>query len=127
MEREEIFREIEKFGGAVYDHPFEEDAETAVLRHAHTRRWFGVWIRVPKRYFGEGEGGEFCLNVKCPPDLSAALRQNYAAVLPAWHMNKLHWVTLRLHGDLPDGEIAQLLRLSYDMTLPRRQQRPPFG
>ena len=48
MEREEIFREIEKFGGAVYDHPFEEDAETAVLRHAHTRRWFGVWIRVPK-------------------------------------------------------------------------------
>ena len=111
----------------MYDHPFEEDAETAVLRHAHTRRWFGVWIRVPKRYFGEGEGGEFCLNVKCPPDLSAALRQNYAAVLPAWHMNKLHWVTLRLHGDLPDGEIAQLLRLSYDMTLPRRQPRPPFG
>ena len=125
MEREEIFREIEKFGGAVYDHPFEEDAETAVLRHAHTRRWFGVWIRVPKRYFGEGEGGEFCLNVKCPPDLSAALRQNYAAVLPAWHMNKLHWVTLRLHGDLPAGEIAQLLRLSYDMPLPRRQPRPP--
>ena len=40
-------------------------------------------------------------------------------------MNKLHWVPLRLHGDLPDGEIAQLLRLSYDMTLPRRQPRPP--
>lgn len=130
MEREEIFREIEKFGGAVYDHPFEEDAETAVLRHAHTRRWFGVWIRVPKRYFGEeGEGSEFCLNLKCPPPLAAALRETYAAVLPAWHMNKVHWITVRLHGDIPREEIEKLLRLSYDITdriprAPRAEGKP---
>ena len=116
MEREEIFRIIESFGGAVYDLPFAEDPESVVLRHSDTRRWFGLYFRVPKRYFGEGEGSEFCLNVKCPPDLSAALRQNYTAVWPAWHMNKAHWITLRLHGDLPSAEAEQLLRLSYDMT-----------
>lgn len=31
-------------------------------------------------------------------------------------MNKEHWITLRLHGDLPSAETEQLLRLSYDMT-----------
>ena len=84
MEREEILSYIESFGGAAYDCPFEGDFDSVVLRHVSTRRWFGLYFAVPKRYFGEeGEGSEFCLNLKCPPPLAAALRETYAAVLPA--------------------------------------------
>ena len=127
MEKEEVIACIERFGGAVYDCPFEGDFDSVVLRHADTRRWFGLYFRVPKKYFGEGEGSEFCLNLKCPPPLAAALRENYAAVRPAWHMNKAHWITVRLHGDLPRGEIENLLRLSYDMTARPRAPRGAKG
>ena len=34
-------------------------------------------------------------------------------------MNKTHWITVRLHSDVPDEEIVKLLNLSYDLTLPR--------
>ena len=79
MEREEILSYIESFGGAAYDCPFEGDFDSVVLRHVSTRRWFGLYFAVPKRYFGEeGEGSEFCLNLKCPPPLAAALRETYA-------------------------------------------------
>ena len=67
MEREEILSYIESFGGVAYDCPFEGDFDSVVLRHVSTRRWFGLYFAVPKRYFGEeGEGSEFCLNLKCP-------------------------------------------------------------
>ena len=59
--------------------------------------------------------------------MSGGVDSSVAALLLAQQGNAVTGVTLRLHGDLPDGEIAQLLRLSYDMTLPRRQPRPPFG
>ena len=85
---------------ACVDYPFEDDFETAVLRRASSRKWFGVYIAVPKKYFGEGQGSEFCLNLKCPPELSEMLRQTYRGIVPAWHMNKTHWITVRLHADV---------------------------
>ena len=86
--------------------------------HVSTRRWFGLYFAVPKRYFGKrGRGANFASTSSAPPPLAAALRETYAAVLPAWHMNKVHWITVRLHGDIPRAnEIEKLLRLSYDIT-----------
>lgn len=101
---------------ACVDYPFEDDFETAVLRRASSRKWFGVYIAVPKKYFGEGQGSEFCLNLKCPPELSVMLRQTYRGIVPAWHMNKTHWITVRLHADVPDEEAEKLIELSRSMA-----------
>lgn len=100
------------------DTPFAGDAQTTVLRHADTKKWFGILLAVPKRYFGEGEGSEVCLNAKCPPELSAMLRQSYAGVLPAYHMNKERWVTVRL-GGVPEEEVKNVLLLSRELTARR--------
>ncbi len=116
MDREQIARWVDGLAGAMCDFPFENDAETMVLRHTDTRRWFGVYLCVPRRFFSEAEGREFCLNLKCPPPLAQMLCQSYASVVPAYHMNKTHWITVRLHGDLPREEIEGLMRLSYEIT-----------
>ncbi len=115
MEKEELMLFVESLGGAVADQPFSEDFETVVLRHGYTRKWFGIWLEVPGRYLGEEEG-EFCLNLKCPPDLSGILAANYRGILPAYHMNKRHWITVRMNADVPKEEICELVRLSYDIT-----------
>ena len=117
MTQQELFALARSLGTVSY--PFESDPETAVFRHGERGRWFGVWLNVPGRYFG-GQGSEFALNLKCPPELSAMLRQNFAGILPAYHMNKAHWITVR-PALVPREEIEKLLRLSFDLTAPAKR------
>ena len=42
---------------ACVDYPFEDDFETAVLRHKDTKRWFGILLDAPNGYCGR-EGAE---------------------------------------------------------------------
>ena len=39
-----------------------------------------------------------------------------AGILPADHMNKEHWLSLLLDGTADDGDIRELLEISYDLT-----------
>lgn len=121
MEKKELTEWIKGLKNVTADSPFEEDFGTLVFRHAQTRRWFGLWLKVPGKYLGEGAKNEFCLNLKCPPELAEMLRQNYKGILPAYHMNKEHWITVRLCADVPEEEIKNLIRLSYDLTSKREK------
>ena len=120
MEKQEILHIIETFGNAVCDYPFEDDFETMILRHTATRKWFGAYLRVPKRIFGEGEKGEeFALDIKCDPVLAKMLCETYKGIVPGYHMNKTHWITVRLDDSVPAGETEKLLRLGYDLVSPK--------
>lgn len=51
--------------------------------------------------------------LKCQPDYAIDLRERYAEITPAWHMNKRHWNQLNLFGQLSDELICSLIRHSY--------------
>ena len=51
------------------------------------------------------------------------LCNTYAGILPGYHMNKKHWITVRLDGSVPDEEIEKLVRLSYDITSAGNRKR----
>ena len=104
--------------GTAADCPFAEKDGALVFRHADTKKWFGLLLSVQRRYFGEGEGSEVCLNAKCPPELSAMLRQSYAGILPAYHMNKVHWNSVILDGSVPEEEIFRMIWMSFNLTRP---------
>ena len=53
------------------------------------------------------------LSLKCDPQLSQILRQRYETVLPGYHLNKKHWNTLILSGQLEWPEVQDLIRHSY--------------
>ena len=46
--------------------------------------------------------------------------------LPAYHMNKNHWVSIVLDGSVPDDQITPLLELSYDIVAPKRRKKRPL-
>ena len=115
MDKEEVFAIALSIGDTCIDYPFEEDFETAVFRRKDNRKWFGICMYVPKRYFGEGDGREYCLNVKCPPDLAEFMRASRAWVFPAWHMNKRHWITVRLK-DAERADVEKLIGLSHSLA-----------
>ena len=63
------------------------------------------------------------VSVKCEPELAEQLRNTYPAIRPGYHLNKRHWNTVTLDGDLPDQLVRDLIEDSYDLVvsaLPRR-------
>lgn len=56
------------------------------------------------------------LSLKCDPQLAENLRQKYESVMPGYHLNKKHWNTLLLTGQLEWSEVQDLIRHSYDLV-----------
>lgn len=49
------------------------------------------------------------LSLKCDPKLAEVLREKYETVMPGYHLNKKHWNTILLTGQLPWEEIQGLI------------------
>jgi predicted DNA-binding protein (MmcQ/YjbR family) len=62
------------------------------------------------------------ISLKCDPLLAETLREKYETVMPGYHLNKKHWNTIVLTGQLPWDEIQGLIRLSYDLVAHTPQQ-----
>jgi predicted DNA-binding protein (MmcQ/YjbR family) len=56
------------------------------------------------------------LSLKCDPQLSRLLRERYESVMPGYHLNKKHWNTIVLSGQLDWEEIQDLIRHSYALV-----------
>jgi len=56
------------------------------------------------------------ISLKCDPVLSEVLREKYTEVMEGYHLNKKHWNTLVLAGELPWVEVQGLIRHSYDLV-----------
>jgi predicted DNA-binding protein (MmcQ/YjbR family) len=56
------------------------------------------------------------VSLKCDPQLAEILRQNYETVMPGYHLNKKHWNTILLTGQLGWDEVKDLIRHSYELV-----------
>ena len=122
MTKEELFAHIEREYNVKPDYPWLESPEGAVFRHGDNRKWFALSMPVPRRYAYPGETGEVdAVNVKCDPILIGMMRGE-PGILPAYHMNKAHWVTILLDGTADDERLKFLLRQSFELTKSRKRK-----
>ena len=56
------------------------------------------------------------LSLKCDPQLALTLREKYESVMPGYHLNKKHWNTMILTGQLSWPEVQDLIRHSYQLV-----------
>lgn len=56
------------------------------------------------------------LSLKCAPDLAIVLREKYDEVMPGYHLNKKHWNTLVLAGQLEWHDVQGFIRHSYELV-----------
>jgi predicted DNA-binding protein (MmcQ/YjbR family) len=98
--------------GATYDFPF--DDETCVFRVGGKMfGLMGIHADPPR------------INLKCDPILARDLRSAFESIVPGYHMNKEHWNTVLIGGDVPDDKVRWLIDHSYDLIrskLPRSRQ-----
>ncbi len=55
------------------------------------------------------------ISLKCDPKLAEVLRDKYETVMPGYHLNKKHWNTIVLSGQLPREDIQALIQHSYSL------------
>jgi predicted DNA-binding protein (MmcQ/YjbR family) len=55
-------------------------------------------------------------NVKCNPEEAVELREQYSCILPGYHMNKKHWNTIIVDGQLSSGQLRNFVSNSYKLV-----------
>jgi predicted DNA-binding protein (MmcQ/YjbR family) len=58
------------------------------------------------------------VSVKCDPELAESLRTSYDSVVPGYHLNKRHWITITLNAEVEDEQVKTLIQDSYDLVKP---------
>ncbi len=101
---EEISEFSSSMAGVVEEQPFGPDVDV---------------LKVGGKIFAilSPESSPEAVSLKCDPDLAIALRLQYPAVIPGYHLNKRLWNTVHLDGSIPDGEVMQMVTHSYELVV----------
>ncbi len=104
------------------DYPFEEDFETGVFRHTGTGKWFAIAMNIPSGKLGIDSSDTIdVVNFKCAPEVIESLIGIEPGIYPAYHMNKIHWLTVNL-SECDGDTVSWLLGISYDLTDRKRRK-----
>lgn len=118
MKKQDFLNYCTETYGTAPDHPFEEDFVTTVLRHSDTRKWYGIVMEVSRRKFGfDSDEVIDVVNMKLPVEMFGSFGKE-DGVHPAYHMNKLHWISVLL-PDASADVIKFLINVSFEATRTR--------
>ena len=121
-ERENIVKFALSLEGAMADMPFPDDFDTTVLRHRDTGKWFGIIMHISGSKVGLSPDIKVdVMNVKCKPEDTFTAREISNGILPAYHLNKKHWISILLNGTVETDLTEALLENSYELTKKKRR------
>jgi len=104
-ERTEVIEYCLKFEQVYEDYPFRDHSWTTMRRKDNKRVFAWIFER----------DGYIWVNVKVDPEWRGFWRSAYEAVVPAFHLNKIHWNSVILNGTIPEQDIKRMIGESYDL------------
>ncbi|WP_172562632.1 MmcQ/YjbR family DNA-binding protein [Vibrio furnissii] len=57
------------------------------------------------------------VTLKCTPQDGEVLTSQFSSIRPGYHMNKRHWISVDLDGDVEAGMIEDLCQRSYQLVV----------
>ncbi|MBO4453293.1 MAG: MmcQ/YjbR family DNA-binding protein [Clostridia bacterium] len=109
-----LMERISKRFGTVPEEPWEDSPGFFTFKTAKKQKWYALFMPVPYRSLKIDRDGKIdVVNLKLPPE---RVREVVDGVryLPAYHMNKTHWITALLGANCDIGEVESLIAESYD-------------
>ena len=88
--------------GATFDYPFDE----VVRVYRIANKMFALMV----------DEENLSINLKCDPLYALELRSIYEGIKAGYHMNKKHWNTVRVGGDVDDELLKELIDHSYELV-----------
>lgn len=113
LTRQQAIDACMEFPGVYEDYPF-DDGNWTTMRHGANKKIFAMIFE---------REGHIWLNLKAEPSWGDFWRGCYGAVVPAYHMNKEHWISVILDGSMKREEIMRLITDSFDLTAPKARKK----
>lgn len=111
MNHKEVEEYVLSMPNAVLDYPFGKEVAVYKIGTGDSESGNG------KMFALIAEGSDpVRISLKCDPQLAVILREKYETVLSGYHLNKKHWNTIILTGQLSDEEVKDLIRHSYNLV-----------
>lgn len=121
--RQTVCEYIKKQYRVLPEYPWERDNCSAVFRHDDNRKWFALVMNVKRDKLGlSGEGYVDAVNLKIDDMLFKDMLVREAGIMPAYHMNKEHWITALLDGTVKEDKLYDLIDMSYRATAPKKKK-----
>lgn len=122
MTKEEVLTHCLNTYATPPDYPFDDWMESAVLRHTYNRKWYAIVMRVSRRKLGLNSDEEVdVVNLKLPTEMFGSFGAT-DGVYPAYHMNKLHWISVIL-PDATDELVQFLVNVSFEATKTTKKRK----
>ncbi|MFZ1684372.1 MAG: MmcQ/YjbR family DNA-binding protein [Candidatus Zixiibacteriota bacterium] len=115
MTRKEIEDYILSMPSTRLDYPFGEDVAVYKVTVGDEDKMFAL---MPEKKTPVN------LSLKCDPTLAVLLREKYETVLEGYHLNKKHWNTLLLTGQLEEQDIKDMIVHSYNLVIGNKDHVP---
>lgn len=111
--KRKIERYIREKYGVEPEHPWGKYPENTTFKAWENDKWFALIMPVSKHALGLlGDGVVDVVNVKAQPEVISMI-VSAAGYLPAYHMNKQHWLTVLLDGTVPVDQVFERIDESY--------------
>lgn len=105
--------QAEELPGSELTHPFGED-------------WDVYKVRGKVFMLQTAITGEEIVTLKCAPDDARSLQEQYAGIVPGYHMNKRHWISVRPTDNIDPQLVQDLVTESYLLVVAKlpKARRP---
>ena len=122
-QRGRITQYIQDTYGTQAEYLWADSPGNAIFRHSASKKWYAAMMRVLPEKLGLAEGEALdVMDIKCSTIMIGSLL-SIKGFLPAYHMNKNHWISILLNDSVSDDQIIPLLELSYDSVAPKRRTK----
>lgn len=116
-ESEEIIRYVKDKYNDELEFLWKSSPSTAILRNKINNKWYFLITILEKAKLGLKEDGNVeIINLMINPSVLPKMIDNKNYFL-AYHMNKKHWITLKLDGSINIKEILKLIDESYEISV----------
>ena len=129
MNRQTVIEYVKKEYKVLPEYPWRKYDGSAVLRHEDNKKWFALLMEVQADKLGlAGTGYVEVINLKADDMLFRDVIIREDGILPAYHMNKMHWISVLLDGTVPEDRVFDLIDRSFLATASSKKKekiRPP--
>jgi predicted DNA-binding protein (MmcQ/YjbR family) len=117
MDRQTVFDYIKKKYHVLPEYPWRKYDSSAVFRHTDNKKWFALVMDVQSNKLGLS-GSEYIdvVNLKIDDMFFRDVIIKEDGIMPAYHMNKMHWITVLLDGTVPEKRVLELIDMSFLAT-----------
>ena len=127
--KDSVFEYIKKKYKTSPEYLWKRYPEYAVFRHADNSKWFALQAAVPGDKLGiDRDEPVQIINVKVDDIFFRDMLIKQEGIIPAYHMNKQHWITVLLDGSVKQEQVFDLIDASYMATASAKKKqkiRPP--